>query len=59
MTEGMELPAAVTSQPEEVGRAILKAVQKRRDVIYVRPIWRLIMAIIRAIPEPIFKKIDI
>ena len=47
------------SSAEEVGQAILKAVGKSRDVIYVRPIWRLIMAIIRAIPEPIFKKLDL
>jgi len=56
MTEGMDLPARLTAQPEEVGAAVLKAVQKQRDVIYVRPIWRIVMAVIRNIPEPIFKK---
>ena len=59
MTEGMDLPAKLTAEPEEVGAAILKAVQRRRDVIYVRPIWRLIMAIIRNIPERIFKGMKI
>lgn len=59
MTEGMDLPGALTAQPEEVANAVLKAVQKRRDIVYVRPIWRLVMAIIRAIPEPIFKKLDL
>jgi decaprenylphospho-beta-D-erythro-pentofuranosid-2-ulose 2-reductase len=56
MTEGMDLPARLTAQPEEVGAAVVKAVQKGRDVIYVRPIWRIVMAVIRNIPEPIFKK---
>jgi len=28
-------------------------------VIYVRPVWRLVMAIIRNIPEPIFKKLSL
>lgn len=59
MTEGMEIPAALTAQPDEVGRAVLNAVQKRKNVIYVRPVWRWIMAAIRAIPEPIFKKTKI
>jgi decaprenylphospho-beta-D-erythro-pentofuranosid-2-ulose 2-reductase len=56
MTEGMDLPARLTAEPEEVGAAVVKAVQKGRDVIYVRPIWRIVMAVIRNIPEPIFKK---
>lgn len=56
MTEGMDLPARLTAQPEEVGRAVRAAVEKKRNVIYVRPIWRLIMAVIRNIPEPVFKK---
>jgi decaprenylphospho-beta-D-erythro-pentofuranosid-2-ulose 2-reductase len=56
MTEGMDLPARLTAEPEEVGAAVVEAVQKGRDVIYVRPIWRIVMAVIRNIPEPIFKK---
>jgi short-subunit dehydrogenase len=59
MTEDMELPRVLTAQPEEVGRAVLRAVEKRRNTIYVRPIWRLIMAVIRAIPEPIFKRMKL
>jgi len=59
MTAGMDLPAKLTAQPEEVGRAILAAVTKGRDVIYVRSIWRLIMLIIRHIPEAIFKRMKI
>ena len=56
MTEGMDLPQALTSDPIEVAAAVLKAVERRRDVIYVRPIWRTIMAVIRALPEAIFKR---
>lgn len=59
MTEGMDLPARLTAQPEEVATAITRAVAKGRNVIYVRPIWWLIMAIIRNIPEAIFKKMKI
>lgn len=59
MTEGMDLPARLVAQPEEVATAILAAVERGQEVIYVRRIWRLIMAIIRAIPETIFKKTSI
>ena len=59
MTEGLDLPAKLTAQPEEVGKAITRAVGKKRNVIYVRPIWWLIMMIIRNIPETNFKKTQI
>ena len=59
MTEHMDLPERLTAQPAEVGAAILKAVDKGQNVIYVRGVWRLIMGIIRSIPEAIFKKMSI
>ena len=59
MTEGMDLPGALTAEPEEVGRAVTAAVRKQRNVIYVRPVWQLVMAIIRNIPEPVFKKLKL
>lgn len=59
MTEGLDLPAKLTAQPDEVGQAVLTAVQRQKDVIYVRAIWRLIMMIICAVPERIFKKTSI
>jgi short-subunit dehydrogenase len=59
MTDGMRLPAALTAEPEEVARAIVRAQAKRRDSIYVRVIWGPIMAIIRGLPEPIFKRLSL
>lgn len=59
MTDGMALPARLTATPEEVAAAIDKAIRGRRDIVHVKPVWRLIMAIIRAIPEPLFKRMDI
>ncbi|OED47356.1 SDR family oxidoreductase [Leisingera sp. S232] len=56
MTEGLDLPRALTAAPEEVAEAILHAVERGRDVVYVRPVWRMIMAIIRILPERLFKK---
>jgi decaprenylphospho-beta-D-erythro-pentofuranosid-2-ulose 2-reductase len=59
MTEGMELSPRLTAEPAEVAKAIATAVEKQRDIIYVRPIWRLIMMIIRNLPETIFKRLKI
>lgn len=59
MTEGMDLPERLTAQPSEVAAATARAVERGRNVIYVKPIWQLIMAIIRNIPEPVFKKLSI
>ena len=59
MTAGMDLPRALTAQPEEVARDIFRAQQKGRSVIYTRGIWRLVMLVINHIPERIFKKTSI
>lgn len=59
MTEGMSLPARLTVTPDKVARAVHRAVVRRKNVIYVRPVWRVIMAIIQAIPEALFKRLRI
>lgn len=59
MTEEMDLPEKLTAAPEEVAEAVYSAVARRKNVIYVRRIWRLIMLIILNIPEAIFKKMKI
>jgi len=59
MIEGMRTPAALTAQPEEVAEAIHRGWTRDRNVIYVRPVWWLIMAIIRAIPEQVFKRLSL
>ncbi|MEO1704028.1 MAG: SDR family NAD(P)-dependent oxidoreductase [Pseudomonadota bacterium] len=53
--EGMFLVAP----PEKVATDILKAVEKKRNVIYTPGFWFVIMTIIRLVPEPIFKKLSI
>ena len=58
MTWGLEGMFLVAS-PQRVADDILKAVEKRRNVIYTPFFWRWIMLVIRAIPEPLFKKLSI
>jgi decaprenylphospho-beta-D-erythro-pentofuranosid-2-ulose 2-reductase len=43
--------------PQRVARQIDRAIRRRRNVIYTPGIWRLIMCVICAIPEAIFKRL--
>jgi hypothetical protein len=59
MTASMNTPRILTAQAEEVATAVLKACRRRRDVIYVRTIWRPIMALVRLLPETAFKRMRV
>lgn len=59
MTEGMDLPEKLTTDPDTLARAVFKAAKARRNEVYIKPIWWLVMLIIRNIPEMIFKKLKI
>jgi decaprenylphospho-beta-D-erythro-pentofuranosid-2-ulose 2-reductase len=39
------------------GRAVHRAIKRRRDVAYIPWFWRPIMALLRALPEPVFKRL--
>jgi hypothetical protein len=59
MTEHMKLPPIITATPAEVGEAVLAGLNRRKDVIYVRSVWFLVMLIIRLMPEGIFKRLKL
>ncbi len=59
MTEHLKLPKPLTAKPDQVAKSIFNAVHKKKNVVYVLPVWRLIMLIIRTIPEGIFKKLKL
>ncbi len=56
MTKDIDTPKLLTSTPEKAANIIYKAYKRNKNVVYVGPIWRWIMLIIRNIPEFIFKK---
>lgn len=58
MTWGIDGMFLVAS-PEDVARDLLKAVQKKKNTVYTPFFWRYIMAIIRLIPEALFKKMSV
>ena len=59
MTENLKLPKPLTAEPAEVANAVYAAVQKKKNTIYVKWMWRWIMLIIKNIPEFQFKKMNL
>lgn len=59
MIEGLKTPGPLTASPEVAAKRIFKAVKSRKNVVYVLPIWWLVMMVIRNIPEGIFKKLKL
>ena len=59
MTAGLPLPGPLTATPQQVAKAIEKAVRKRKGRVYVLPIWQAIMLVIRTSPDFIFKKMNL
>jgi decaprenylphospho-beta-D-erythro-pentofuranosid-2-ulose 2-reductase len=55
MTAGMRKGLLFASAPK-AGRVCYEAIQARRAVVYVPGYWRIIMAIVRAIPERFFQR---
>jgi decaprenylphospho-beta-D-erythro-pentofuranosid-2-ulose 2-reductase len=56
MTAGMPRNP-LFSTARRAGRSIHRAMEGRRDVAYVPWFWRPIMALIRSLPEPVFKRL--
>jgi decaprenylphospho-beta-D-erythro-pentofuranosid-2-ulose 2-reductase len=59
MTEGVPKGGPLWATPAAVGRGIVAAIDRRRDVVYLPWFWRPIMGVIRAIPETIFKRLHL
>ena len=57
MTAHLQLPPLLTASPDEVAVAILRHLHTGNEVVYVRGIWRLIMLLIRLLPEFVFKRL--
>jgi short-subunit dehydrogenase len=58
MTESMK-GSAKFADVEKVAATLVAAIDKGTDVVYVPGIWRVIMAVVRAVPERIFKKMNL
>jgi len=50
---------ALFATPSKVAEGIFKAIEKRKDVVYVPAFWAIIMFILCMIPRSIFKKLNV
>jgi len=56
MTAGLDTPPSLTAQPEDVAKAIVKGMESKKNVLYYKSKWALLMWIIRHVPEFMYKK---
>jgi NAD(P)-dependent dehydrogenase (short-subunit alcohol dehydrogenase family) len=56
MTAGLK-PPPFAGEPDEVARRILRAIDRRAPIVYAPFAWRPIMAIIRALPRFVMRRI--
>ncbi len=47
----------LVATPEKVARDMIRAIDRRRNVIYTPWYWRLILLVFKVLPEPIFKRL--
>jgi decaprenylphospho-beta-D-erythro-pentofuranosid-2-ulose 2-reductase len=58
MTDGHE-PAPLATTPDEVAIAIVRGLARRTDTVWVPPTLRYVMAVLRHVPRPVFRKLPI
>ncbi len=56
MTAGLR-PPPFAGEPDDVARRVLRAIDRGTPVVYAPAIWSLIMAVIRALPRFVMRKI--
>ena len=59
MTQHLTLPPRLTATPKQVAKAIIKAQHSKKNILYVKCIWKYIMKIIKNIPESLFKRFNL
>lgn len=59
MTAGMKLPEMLMVAPEQVAEDVYRAYKTGKDIVYTGWFWRWIMAVIRNIPETVFKRMNL
>ncbi|MCL9657539.1 SDR family oxidoreductase [Pseudomonas protegens] len=59
MTQGLALPRPMVATPEQVAIRIVNGINNKVAILYAPGFWALIMLIIRSIPQPIFKRLNL
>lgn len=53
----LALPAALVVEPDAVARRIVARIEGGADVAYAPAFWAIVMAVVRSIPGPAFKRL--
>ena len=56
MTAGLD-PPPFAGEPDEVARAVLRAIDRSTPMVYAPPIWRLVMLVIRHLPRMVMRRV--
>ncbi|WP_263261169.1 SDR family oxidoreductase [Pseudomonas sp. RIT-PI-S] len=59
MTQGLPLPGPLVASPARVAQRIVQGISSRATTLYAPGFWALIMWVIRAIPQPLFKRLKL
>lgn len=59
MTQGLALPAWLVAQPDRVAQLIVAGIERKVSVLYVPGFWAWIMWVIRLLPQPVFKRLNL
>ena len=59
MTAGFKRSGPLWVSADRIAQGALSAIDQRREVAYLPGIWRLIMTVICAIPEGVFKRLSL
>lgn len=59
MTGDINTPAVLTASSKKAAGHIFKSLMKKRNIVYVLPVWRYIMLVVRSVPEVIFKRLHL
>ena len=54
----IKAPNFLICEPSDIAKKIAKAIKYKHEIIYSSFLWRIIMMIIKIIPEKIFKKFN-
>ena len=49
-------PSFLIAEPKKVAKNLKKAIEKNKEIIYINSYWKIIMTIVKLIPEKIFKR---
>lgn len=56
MTDHLPRGGPLWAEPDKVAADIVRAIERRRAVLYTPWFWRVILAIVRALPRPLFHR---